>query len=116
MEKAEVCSLGVRGVRGEGPDPSRDIADALTFLRSVYQNSKLELHWRMKAAIAALPFESPKLAVTAVVHDQDFAALLDQRLRRIQEMKVIEASKVEHPASELDGPPSISDRRFRRRF
>ena len=48
---------------------------------------------RMRVAIAALPFESPKLAVTAVVSEQDFATVLDRGLKRIEEMKakVIEA-------------------------
>jgi len=41
----------------------------------------------MRAAIAALPHEVPKLAVTAVVADNDVATLLDSRLKRIEEMK-----------------------------
>jgi len=44
----------------------------------------------MRAAIAALPFESPKLAVTAVVSEQDFATLLDQRLKRMEAMRTDE--------------------------
>jgi len=65
----------------------------------------------MRAAIAVLPFESPKLAVTAVV------SVLDRRLKRIEEMKAntIEAKPV------IDGekvdvrlPPVVPDRRFRR--
>jgi hypothetical protein len=43
----------------------------------------------------AIPDESPKLAVTAVISDQDFAARLDQRLRRIAERKYMEAKPVE---------------------
>jgi lambda repressor-like predicted transcriptional regulator len=43
-----------------------------------------------------LPFEVPKLAVTAVVSEQDFATVLDRRLKRIEEMKAkaIEATPV----------------------
>jgi len=41
----------------------------------------------MRAAIAVLPFESPKLAVTAMVSEQDLATVLDRRLKRIEEMK-----------------------------
>jgi hypothetical protein len=90
---------------------------SLDLLRAVYRNSSLALTTRMRAAIAALPFESPKLAVTAVVSEQDFATILDRRLKRIEEMKAnaIEATPV------IDGekvdvrlPPVVPDRRFRR--
>jgi hypothetical protein len=77
---------------------------SLDLLRAVYRNSSLPLATRMRAAIAALPFESPKLAVTAVVSEQDFATLLDRRLKRIAEAnkanKVIEAK----PMIDGEGP------------
>jgi len=73
---------------------------------------------RMRAAIAVLPFESPKLAVTAVVSEQDFATVLDRRLKRIEEMKLIEAKPtidgVEGKAADVRLPPVVPDRRFRR--
>src|SRR5262245_44125748 len=90
---------------------------SLDLLRAVYRNNQLPLTTRMRAAIAALPFESPKLAVTAVVSEQDFATVLDRRLKRIEEMKAnaIEATPV------IDGEkvdvrltPVVPDRRFRR--
>jgi len=56
---------------------------SLDLLKAVYRNNQLPLTTRMRAAIAALPFEVPKLAVTAVVSEQDFATLLDRRLKRI---------------------------------
>jgi len=71
----------------------------------------------MRAAISALPHEVPRLAVTAMVSEQDFATVLDRRLKRIEEMKAnaIEATPV------IDGekvdvrlPPVVPDRRFRR--
>jgi hypothetical protein len=86
---------------------------SLDLLRAVYRNNQLPLTTRMRAAIAALPFESPKLAVTAVVSEQDFATLLDRRLKRIEEMK---AKAVEGtPQVEVKPAlPRLSDRRYRR--
>jgi len=48
--------------------------------------------------------------VTAVMTDNDFATLLDRRLKRIEEMKpnAIEATPV------IDGEKVDADRRFRR--
>jgi len=76
---------------------------SLDLLRAVYRNNQLPLTTRMRAAIAALPFEVPKLAVTAVVSEQDFATVLDRRLKRIEEMKLLE-NKV------VNGGTAITDR------
>jgi|SRR6516165_950161 hypothetical protein len=86
---------------------------SLDLLRAVYRNPSLALTTRMRAAIAALPHEVPKLAVTAVMTDNDFATLLDRRLKRIEEMKTsaIEATPV------IDGEKvdaRLPDRRYRR--
>jgi len=64
---------------------------ALELFQVVYRNAKFPVTTRMRAARDAIPCESPKLAVTAVISDHDYAARLDQRLRRIAEMKVINA-------------------------
>jgi hypothetical protein len=50
--------------------------------------------WLTGGRIAALPFESPKLAVTAMVSEQDFATVLDRRLKRIEEMKLLEKKTI----------------------
>jgi hypothetical protein len=85
---------------------------SLDLLRAVYRNTSLPLPTRMRAAIAALPFEVPKLAVTAVVSEQDFATLLDQRLKRMEAMRADEAKA--QPV-EMKPPVSrIADRRYRR--
>jgi|ERR1700730_2495944 len=90
---------------------SRD-AISLDLLKAVYRNSDIPLPVRMRAAIAALPHEAPRLQVTAQVSESDFATLLDQRIKRYQEMKLIEAKA---PAVEVKAPlPRIPDRRYRR--
>ena len=58
--------------------------DPLSFLKAVYMNAELPLSVRMRAAIELLPFTHPKLAVTAVVSEQDFATVLDQRLSELK--------------------------------
>jgi len=65
-------------------EPPR-IADgtSLDFLKAIYRSSALPLSTRMRAAIAALPFEHPKLAVTAQIDaDGDFAERLEQAILR----------------------------------
>jgi hypothetical protein len=89
-----------------------DKATSLEFLQAVYCNDELPLTTRMRAAIAALPFEVPKLAVTATVSEHDFATLLDRTLKRIEEMK----AKAIEGTPEVDKPalPRLVDRRYRR--
>jgi hypothetical protein len=86
-------------------------ADPPAFLKAVYMNADLPLSVRMRAAIEVLPFTHPKLAVTAQVSENDFAALLDQRIKRLQEAKLIE-----HQPEVETKPikPRLSDRRYRR--
>jgi len=87
---------------------------SLELLQAIYCNDELPLPTRMRAAMAVLPFESPKLAVTAQVSESDFAALLDRRLKRIEEMKLIEAEPT-NGAPEIKQPlPRVADRGFRR--
>jgi len=92
--------------------------DPLSFLKAVYMNVELPLSVRMRAAIELLPFTHPKLAVTAMVSEQDFATVLDRRLKRIEEMKLLEAKPtidgVEGKPADVRLPPVVPDRRFRR--
>jgi hypothetical protein len=86
--------------------------DPLAFLKAVYMNADLPLSVRMRAAIEVLPFTHPKLAVTAQVSESDFASLLDRRLRRMEEAKLIE-----HQPQPVEVRPPLSrthDSRFRR--
>ena len=102
----------------EPDEPERLKLDALRYLQMIYRDPQLSTAVRMRAAGLALPFESPKLAVTAVVSEQDFATVLDRRLKRIEEMK---ANAIINTTPVIDGekvdvrlPPVVPDRRFRR--
>src|SRR6516165_5102435 len=86
-------------------------------LPPVVPDRRLPLSVRMRAAIEVLPFTHPKLAVTAMVSEQDFATVLDRRLKRIEEMKVNanEATPVSDGEKvDVRLPPRPADRRFRR--
>ena len=94
---------------------------SLDLLRAVYCNSSLGLPVRMRAAIAALPHEVPKLGVSIVVNDSDIAARLDRAIARIEatKTKVINEEKVieTKPAPAIEATPilpRLNDRRFRR--
>ena len=99
----------------EPDEPQSPKLDALRYLQMIYRDPQLSTAVRMRAAGLALPFESPKLAVTAVVSEQDFATVLDRRLKRIEEMKakVIEAKPAQIEAKP-NPMPRIADKRYRR--
>jgi hypothetical protein len=55
---------------------------AYDLLRSVYSNPALPRGMRSRAAIEALPFEKPKLAVTAAVNGGNFGEAMERALKR----------------------------------
>jgi hypothetical protein len=58
---------------------------SLSFLQKIYRSPRQPIVRRMRAAALALPFESPKPAVTAVLGDEaSFAAMLDRAIARSQ--------------------------------
>ena len=63
-------------------------------LQAIHRCNELPLHTRMRAAMACLPFETPKLLATAIVDGQDFATLLDQRIARYQQMQLANNAKL----------------------
>ena len=103
---------------------------SLRFLQAIYRNPEVPLPVRMRAAMAALPFEKPKLAVVATVDgNKDFAFQLDQAVERTRRVLMIEtkpiieanvssdnvSSNTTRQASNGDGhKPSVVDRRYRR--
>ena len=63
-------------------------AMSLDLLRAVYRSPDIPLAVRIRAAVAALPHEVPRLAVTALVSDQSFAELLVRRLKHLSEIEI----------------------------
>jgi hypothetical protein len=96
--------------------------NAHALLKAVYQCTEVPLSVRMRAAMACLPFETPKLAITAQVSEGNFADLLDRRLKRLAEMKLIEANGAKvidqsEAKPQVETKPPLGrtpDRRFRR--
>jgi hypothetical protein len=63
-------------------------------VQDVYRGRRIADPWRMRAAIAALQFETPRLGVIATtnINKRDFAALLDRAIERsngVREVKQI---------------------------
>ena len=64
--------------------------DALSYLQQVYRGEVEPDYHKMRAARDALPFEKPKLAVTAVAIGGSFAEQLEARIKKLAEPKLIE--------------------------
>ena len=91
---------------------------SIDLLRAVYRSPTIPLPVRLRAAIAALPHETPKLGVTVLVNDQDFATLLDARIKRMEQQMSGEPQPqtIDQPQT-IEAPkplPRLADRRFRR--
>lgn len=103
-------------------------ATSLKLLQTIYRSATIPLPTRMRAAIAAIQFEHPKLAVTATLSGGDFADHLDQAVERSRRVSMIEAKPIANEASvpsdtanENKRPtpsnghrPPVADRRYRR--
>lgn len=57
-------------------------SSALAFLQAVYRDTEVPLPTRIRCAVECLPFESPKLSATAVLHPGDFALTLERATAR----------------------------------
>jgi hypothetical protein len=104
---------------------------SLDLLQAVYRRSDLPLTTRMRAAIAALNYELPRLAVTAQISESDFATVLDKRIAHYQALQRANGSSklIEATAEPIEAepepievkPPTPTSRyrvfsRFNRRF
>ena len=87
--------------------------NALDYLQGIYQGRiEFDPH-RFRAANAALAFESPKLAVAAVIHpDGDLAERLERAIARSNGGRLLtQAKTVEHEPTELAPARFIPRRR-----
>jgi hypothetical protein len=105
--------------------------NSLDLLQAVYRRTDLPLTTRMRAAIAALNYELPRLQVTAQISENNIATVLDRRIAHYQQLqrangssklieaKVEAAEVVEAEPIEIK-PPTRASRyrvyRFNRRF
>jgi hypothetical protein len=64
-----------------------EAGSSLEFLQAIYRSPDQPTSRRMRAAIAALPFEHPKLSVVGVVNTDGFAARLEEAIRRTKEYR-----------------------------
>jgi hypothetical protein len=105
--------------------PKRRIEDPREFLTAVMNEDPEVMNSdylavRLRAAVELLAYTHPKLGITAVVSQTDFAALLDQRLKRIAETKLIEGKPTNggspKPTQEVEVKVNRGavDRRWRR--
>src|SRR5262245_10890954 len=77
--------------------------NALDFLQSIYRDPTQQQYTRMRAAMAALPFESPKLQATAIIGmTPDFAARLDRAMLRSDKVRLISNRPAKEPTTNSD--------------
>jgi len=78
-----LATLGAEGPAEEAEIFVSATNSSLELLRAVYSDPGQPVHRRMRAAIAALPFEHPKLAVVASIGpNAGFAAQLEAAIAR----------------------------------
>jgi hypothetical protein len=79
----------------QAPEIPRGVR-ALELLQMAYRGELKLTAQQMRAAIEALPFESPKLSATAVLHQGDFAQRLDRAIALSDHARLIEAQVEDH--------------------
>jgi hypothetical protein len=95
-----------------------DNISSLAFLQAVYRCPNQTLHTRMRAAALCLPYEHPKLAVTAVLDgSEDLGARLSraiQRSAKVIALRAIEGAVAPSNGQAVDDPAAVSAAAMRR--
>jgi hypothetical protein len=74
-------------------DAEGEPRNALDYLQDVYRGRRVAEPWRMRAAIAALQFETPRLGVIATtnLNGEDFGKLRDKAIARANGVREVKA-------------------------
>jgi hypothetical protein len=79
------------------------VETAHELLKAVYRSPLIPLAVRMRAAMAAISFESPKLGVSVLINDADIAVRLDKAIAR---MNAATAKAIDGSASVIEAQPA----------
>jgi hypothetical protein len=96
---------GIDLVMIEMPFVEAEPRNALEYIQDVYKGRRPPDAWRMRAATAALQFETPKLGVVAHLNDKDFSTLLEKaiaRSGRVREVKQLASPQGNGHATQAD--------------
>ena len=98
-------------VAQEGDEPPVFDGNAHELLKATYQGRYRPTPVQLRAAMVALPFESPKLTAMAVssLNGNDFACMLERAIARSQAPLTIEHQPTERPLPSAP-PPGIRGR------
>jgi hypothetical protein len=98
-------------VEREEEEPPVFAGNAHELLKATYQGRYRPTPVQLRAAMVALPFESPKLTAMAVssLNGNDFACMLERAIARSQAPLTIEHQPTERPLPSAP-PPGIRGR------
>jgi hypothetical protein len=101
--------MGAIEFEDEAAEILLDNVSSLAFLQAIYRSPNQTMHMRMRAAALCLPYEHPKLAVTALLDaSEDLGARLSraiQRSAKVEAYRLIEA----RPTAASNGPAAVYD-------
>lgn len=92
--------MDIETVRINREDVESEPANALEYVQDIYKGRRAPDTWRLRAAIAALQFETPKLGVVAnYFNGGDFAQTLEKAILRsgVRMPRTIDAEALPQP-------------------
>jgi hypothetical protein len=91
-------------------------ATSLEYLRSVYRNPMQPTGIRLRAAIACLPFEHPRLSVIANISNANLGDRLERAIARSSESSGFQPRLIEAEAHVGEREEPTGEPGFKRRF